>query len=108
MAERPAVPRQYLQTILPVTLGRSPKAYQVIAELVPRIEDAGMRRLVAAYDAASGLRGVINGFWAFPGPTTDLSYQPAGGPSDLVNALREVAAEEEFTLLNPLPFSPLQ
>jgi hypothetical protein len=108
MAERPPAPRQYLQTHLPVTLGRSPKAYQIIAELAPRIEAAGIRRLVLAYEAASGLRGVLNGFWVFPGATTDLSYQPANGPNDLVNALREIAPDEEFTYLNPLPFSPLQ
>jgi hypothetical protein len=62
---------------------------------------------VAAFEAVSGLRGVIHDFWVLPG-ALDLGYRPSGGPNQLINAIREVAPEEEFAYLNPLPFSRLQ
>jgi hypothetical protein len=65
--------------------------------------------LAVAFESVTGLRGVVHDFWAFPeGRPLDLSYRPSGPPSELITALREVAPDEEFTLLHPLPFSPLQ
>jgi hypothetical protein len=108
LAERPAAPRQYLLATLPVVLGRSPKAHRLIGEAVALVEGIGMMKLVTAYEAATGLRDVLNDFWVMPDRPLDLGYRPTGGSSDLITSLREVAPEEEFTYLNPLPFSPLQ
>jgi hypothetical protein len=108
MAERPAAPRQYLHAALPVVLGRSPKAHRLLADVVTLVEGIGMMRLVAAYETATGLRGVLNDFWVLPERPLDLSYRPSAGPNDLITSLREVAPEEELAYLNPLPFSPLQ
>lgn len=108
LAEPTGPARHYLQATIPVRLGRSPKAHRLIGEAVTAVEASGRMKLVAAYEAVSGLRGVINDFWVFPDGPLDLSYRPSGGPNELITALREIAPEEDFFYLSPLPYSPLQ
>ncbi len=103
---RPAAPRRYLQAVLQLTLGGQPKAYSLIEQLAARMEQAGVQ-LATAYETDVGTRGQLTDLWALPA-FPDFAYRPGEQNDDLIGALREVAPEESFYLLSPLPYSPMQ
>ncbi len=110
LADRPALPRQYVQAILQLAPGGQPKAYDLMGQLADTVESLGTATLATAYETQFGQSGELTGIWILNGGIGDLSYRPGDpfGAGDLSGPLREVAPEESTYYLNPLPYSPLQ
>ncbi len=107
LAERPAVPRQYMQAVVQMRLGAQPKFYAVLQELADLTDQGSAFNLVAAYETTIGQRGELTDLWVMPGPPS-LAYKPGDPLAGLVDELRKAALGESTYYLNPLPYSPLQ
>ena len=108
LREKPDQPRQYMQMVLELVPHGQAAAYALIAKLVDTLAASGGLQLVTAYETTIGQRGELTDIWIAPPGVRPLAYHRGDPLGEIVGPLREVAPQEAFYYLNPLPHSPLQ
>jgi hypothetical protein len=108
LAQRPQAPRQYKRGVMQCAPGTLPAAAELIGRLVDIIEATSPLRLATGYETLIGPSDELTDIWVQPSDVPLVSASLSDAHADLFAPLREITADEEFDLLNPLPYSPLR
>jgi hypothetical protein len=95
--------RLWFHAVTPVRFGTQRESFRALAESAALLEASGELSLVAAYEAVSGLRGLVNEFWAGP-----ANSSPAALAATLSAAPGAGLPAREVLALEPAAFSPLR
>ena len=108
LRDQPKGPRHYGQVLTKVIFSGQSRALDLLEEIALFGAEKGLGSVVASYSTTIGPGPEATQIWLLPEGASPLTYRRDDPFAVLVDALREVAPEEERYGLSPLPYSPLQ
>jgi len=108
LADHPVAPRQYAQVVTKLLFSGQMRAFEVLEDMALFGAERGLGSVVASYSTTVGPGPEATQLWLLAEGATPLLYQRDDPFAPFVEALREVAPQEEVYWLSPLPYSPLQ
>ena len=108
LADHPVTPRQYAQVVTKLLFSGQMRAFEVLEDMALFGAERGLGSVVASYSTTVGPGPEATQLWLLAEGATPLLYQRDDPFAPYVEALREVAPQEEVYWLSPLPYSPLQ